>query len=110
MRKQRILTICQGGNVRSVALGYLLKERYGFDAIACGWMWNTHETIGMLCEWADAVIILQDEFKQHVPKKYHAKLSLLDVGPDRWFNSLHPELLGILDDMIQRAFGKKDAA
>ena len=91
----KVLVLCQGGNCRSVAIGYLLKyvSKYKHDAIAAGWEGNTQDTIDMLSEWADRIIIVQPEFISHVQKKYYKKVVVIDVGPDRWFNSLHPQLL-----------------
>ena len=105
--KGKIVCICQGGNSRSVALAYLLKYHYKIDALACGWEKNTPETIAMLCEWADVVCILQKEFIQYVPEKYHSKVDVFDVGPDKWFNGLHPDLLNILQVMMVEKLAKK---
>lgn len=98
----KMLTMCQGGNSRSVGCGYLLKYRYGIDTIACGWEKNSPETIKMLCEWANHIIVMEEAFKQYVPEKFHAKLSVMDVGPDKWCNSLHPDLLETLEPMLKQ--------
>ena len=100
----RVLTMCQGGNSRSVGCGYLLKYKYNMDAIACSWEKNTADTIKMLCEWADAIITMEASFYSYIPEEYRKKLFIVDVGPDRWANSLHPDLIAtiekILDTMI----------
>ncbi len=97
----KVLTICQGGNSRSAGCGYLLKYKYGMDALACGWEGNSVETLRMLCEWAEAVIVMQEQFRQYVPKEFHDKLYVVDVGPDVWCNSLHPEMLRIIDEKLR---------
>jgi predicted protein tyrosine phosphatase len=101
MARTKIVTICQGGNSRSVGCGYLLKYKYGCDTLACGWEGNTPETLRMLCEWADFVIIMQEEFRKYVPEEFHGKLQVVDVGPDIWCNSLHPDLLEVVDAKLQ---------
>ena len=55
----RVLGVCQGGNVRSVALGYILKYGDDVDAIACSWERSTPETIALLGDWADRICVLE---------------------------------------------------
>lgn len=98
----RILTICQGGHVRSVAAKYLLRYKYGHDVIACGWEGNTDETRDMLCQWAEYIVIMQGEFKKYIDPMYHGKLFAYDVGRDRFGNPFHPELQAMIDGMIRK--------
>jgi predicted protein tyrosine phosphatase len=98
----KFVTICQGGNVRSVALAYLLKYKCGHDAIACSWQKNSDETRLMLYQWADFICVLEEKFTQYVPEEFHNKIKVYEVGPDRWGNSLHPELLALLELMIEK--------
>ncbi len=100
--KYKILTMCAGGNVRSVALKYLLKYKYGHEALCCGQDANSAETIDMLCSWADYVIVLTQEYEKFVPEKYKNKLLCYDVGPDRFGYAFHPELGMILMEMIEK--------
>ena len=102
MAASKVLTMCQGGNSRSVGCAYLLKYEYGFDALACGWEKNSSETITMLCKWADWIMVMEPQFKDYVPVQYHGKIAVVDVGPDRWFNSLHPELLDLCNKLLQQ--------
>lgn len=55
----KILTCCFGGNVRSVGCKFVLHMKYGHDVLACGVDHNTPETIEMLCNWADYVIVME---------------------------------------------------
>jgi len=98
--KYKILTMCAGGNVRSVGMKYLLKYKYGHEALACGQDANSTETIDMLCSWADYVIVMTDDYAKFVPEKYKDKLLCYDVGEDRFGYAFHPELLQIIDRMI----------
>lgn len=120
----KILTICRGGQVRSVALKYLLHySNYGqHDVLACGVESNTQETREMLYEWADIIIVMTPEFAKFVPEKYHTKwvltpnstrgykdgaeerrLYCFNVGEDRFMNPFHPELQAMLKHMIEKS-------
>jgi len=105
--RTKVLCMCQGGHVRSVALKFLLY--YGgkkIDALACGWESNTAETRAMLFAWADYIVIMQPQFAEHVPAAFHyrpdgpRKLFCYDVGPDRFGTAFHPELQEMLKGMI----------
>ena len=97
---QKVLCVCQGGNSRSVACSFLLKYRYGCDALAASWETNSVETLTMLYEWADIIIVMQAEFEERVYLAYRDKVVVIDVGPDIWFNGLHPDLLKKCDDLL----------
>lgn len=102
----KVLAMCQGGHVRSGGLKYILTYKYGHEVLACGWQSNSWQTREMLCDWADAIVIMQGEFIQYVPPKY-AKTNIkpiicYDVGPDNYGNPFHPRLQNSLDSMIQK--------
>lgn len=90
----KILCICEHGNVRSVALAYLLKTIYGYDVLNCGLRENSEDTRKMLYEWADKIIALDKDIFIFVDREseHLNKLYLLDVGKDIWFNPRDPEL------------------
>ena len=102
----RILTVCQGGQVRSVALKYLLTYKHGHECLACGWQSNSAETRAALYAWADYIVVLQSEFAAHIPAEFHTradgsrKLFAYDVGEDRYGNPFHKELQSGLESMI----------
>jgi predicted protein tyrosine phosphatase len=100
--KRKALSICQGGNSRSVALAYLLKYWYDVDALACSWEKNTSETMAMLCDWAETIFVMQPEFREFVPEQYRGKIQVIDVGEDRWFNGMDPDLLKLCGELLQR--------
>lgn len=86
--------MCQRGNVRSVALAYLLKDYHGgHDAVAIGWQTAGKELKDFLFTWADKIIVLEPYMCQHVPEAYKAKTEIYDVGPDGYGNPRHPGLL-----------------
>jgi hypothetical protein len=98
----RFLCLCEGGIVRSSALASVLRWEFGQDALAASAEKNAPETIAMLCEWANYVIVMQPRFAGAVPARYAHKVHVLDVGPDVWKNPLHPELLTIVGDAAEK--------
>jgi len=99
-KKYKILTMCAGGNVRSVGLKWLLRYKYGHDALACGQDANPPETRDMLCEWADYVVVMTENYFKEINPKYHYKTLICEVGEDRYGYASHPELFQIADDWI----------
>jgi hypothetical protein len=83
-------------------LAYLLKYRYNVDALAVGHEGNSKDTLRILCEWADLIIIVQPYMKQWIPKRFHSMLSLYNIGEDRW-TVLNVELLNLFDGMIRQS-------
>lgn len=82
--KTKSLCICQGGRVRSVALRFVLTDEHQHDALACGLEKQEPETMEMLYSWADRVWLLDARFVSCIPDRWKHKLTVLDVGPDRW--------------------------
>lgn len=92
----KILTICSAGAVRSVGMAYLLKHMYGHDVVPVGHDLNSQQTIDMLADWADLIIVMQPQYATGLPMRDAHKIIKLDIGPDIWGNSLHPDLLAKL--------------
>ena len=99
-RPQRVLTVCQGGNVRSVMMRYLFNYKYGLDCLACGWEPNTVETKRMLFDWADMVICMQDGIREKLPEDVQTKAVTWDIGDDVW--GLNADLMEVCDSVIQQ--------
>ena len=103
----KVLAICQGGNVRSVCFAYLMKYKYGHEALAASWEKNTPDTLRMLCSWADSVVLMEameatGAGVSNVPEDLPiGKLMLCDVGPDVWGNPLHPALVSKIIHMVE---------
>ena len=95
----KIVTVCRAGQCRSVGAKIALANR-GHDVLAVGWEKNSKETLDMLCEWADKVIVMKDEFVKYIPEKFKDKTILLNVGRDRWNNPFHPELQHLINERI----------
>jgi predicted protein tyrosine phosphatase len=97
----KILCICERGNSRSVVLAYMFKDIYGQDALAIGIRTASEETKTMLYSWADVIILVDKMFENEIPMEYGNKLKIWDVGPDRYFQGFHPELLGQYEEHIK---------
>lgn len=92
MKKTKFLCVCDGGNVRSVALAFELKHTHKQDAIAAGRWCASPDTLEMLCQWADVIVIMQPCMEESISPEYKAKLRCVDVGPDRYGVYIHPDL------------------
>jgi len=107
----KILAMCQGGHVRSVSAKFLLHygqmgTPYGqgplHDVICCGWQSNSDETKIMLYQWADKIIVMDENFKKFIPPIYHPKTIVFHVGDDVFGAAFHPELMGMIWDKYQK--------
>ena len=92
----KILTVCQRGNNRSAALAFILRDERGpNEVINYGPQGGvSDQTIDMLCEWADKIIVTTKEVD--VPEKFRIRRIFIDVGSDRWGVGFNPELLDLL--------------
>lgn len=82
-------------------MAYLLKYKYGQEALACSLEKNTPETLGMLGRWADKVIWMAKDLWEQTGQPRTVKDCLYDVGPDVWCNSFHPDLLAKLERLVK---------
>ena len=97
---KKFLTVCEGGNVRSVSMAFTLKHYFRQDAIAFSHAVNSDEILKILADWADYIIVMQPKFADRFGA-WKPKLRVVDVGPDRWGNPLHDELHKFLAKVAQ---------
>ena len=81
--------------MRSHAIAYILKWELHQEAIAVGRLYMTEETMEMLSQWADRIVIVQPHMIESIPEECHAKVLCTDIGEDRWGYSFNGELLGM---------------
>ena len=97
----KILCVCQGGFIRSVALKYWFAK-WGHDAIAVGLENCTIETLKMLCDWADEIVLAEEYMAEHLPTYRMGKAWSADIGPDKWgafgFKDALEDIKVILED------------
>lgn len=104
--KPKILAVCKHGNNRSVHLGVLLKDYYGYpDTLVAGVEKNSHETLIMLFEWADKIVVLEEWMKERIPGEYWDKTLVFDVGADIWGLTMTEELVEKLKPLIEEHLG-----
>lgn len=85
--------------MRSVALAYVLHDLHKHEALAAGWRRIFPDTLMMLCEWADYIVVMETHFADRIPEEFHHKVRVVDVGPDRFGMSINPELLMFLENV-----------
>jgi predicted protein tyrosine phosphatase len=93
MRRTHYLCLCAGGNVRSVNMARLLKDFWHQEALAAGVATGmSADTLAMLYEWADVIVVMDAELMDHVPDPWRSKRMLCDVGPDNFGVGFPPAL------------------
>lgn len=108
----KFLCVCEMGTVRSGAMAIALKMRQQSDVIQCGWRSGSPETLRMLCNWADAIVVMQREIidllveKVALPEKEYKldtrKILLVDVGVDIYGHPMHGGLLGYVSSVADQ--------
>ena len=100
---QKVVCICRGGQVRSVAARFVLADKFGFrKVLACGWEKNDEETVRMLCEWADVILVVGRPSDWVILNhQFDSKIIGLEVGVDRFGHYGNLELVDMLTGMIQ---------
>lgn len=102
----RVLCLCEGGNVRSVALAAELKA-LGKDAIAAGLRRNSANTIALLIDWADTVVLMSEDLLPrwtpfHASAKAAGKgVMIVEVGPDLYGRANHPDLKAVVKPTVR---------
>ena len=94
----KILTICQKGNSRSVALGYLLKKKR-HDTLAMGMKTSTEQTRNMLYDWAELIILLAKRYEVLIPSQHKDKLIVWDIKD--YFNGHDERLINQLQEQLK---------
>ena len=92
--REKVLTLCQWGLTRSVAIRHILILELGVDSIAAGIEKNSRETLRMLGEWADVVIVAAEDLIDHEKMEEipPGKIIPLNLGNDIWQNPRHDDL------------------
>lgn len=101
----KVAVFCKGGICRSAAMANVLKT-YGHDVLNAGLGYNSPETIQMLTDWADRIVVMQKELADLVPMSGRSKMVIADLGPDVWDNSADPDLVNRCR-VIAEAWAKK---
>ncbi len=100
----KVLCCCAGGKVRSVGTRYILEDTYYMrNVLAAGLEKHSPETLDMLFNWADIIIVSgEKDLTKHVTHK--DKLIHLDIGLDVWGHYGHPKLNEKLKPLVAKLF------
>ena len=95
-----IITICEGGNVRSVGLARILKNRH-HNVVAIGTAHNMagDEPIRILVKWAELVVLMSASLKPAptIMAIEKHKVAICEVGPDRYGHHRHHALVALCE-------------
>ena len=95
-----ILTVCQMGNVRSVGTKARLIHRGHRDVIAIGATNTSPETLDMLYDWAEVVLLAEPGLAEYLPDDTKVEKKFT-IGPDtfRWYGN--QQLKEIVDKQLK---------
>jgi len=80
----KILCVCEGGFIRSVAMKHYFDRQNDTEALSVGIQLSTAPTLQMLCDWADKVVVAEEWMTKYLPVNSRKKQWLVGIGPDRW--------------------------
>lgn len=78
----KILCVCGQGNKRSVFTRFVLNPKH--DAVAIGIDVNSQETINMLAQWADVILLAEPEMSVKFPIDQHKIDKRFTIGEDNF--------------------------
>ncbi len=99
----KILTVCNKGVSRSVGTRVCLYRRGYKNVIAIGCTTTSFETLIMLCDWADKILLAKPYHALNLPvdvktvKKIDKKFT---IGEDLWGDPLSKKLHGIANKQL----------
>ena len=88
---KKILCICAGGASRSVGIRNTLAWAHGHDAINLGFQGNSPETLKMLSDWAEVIVLAREKFRSVIDSDNQSKVRVCELGRDSYFTP-HKEL------------------
>ena len=97
----KVLTVCSQGINRSQVLASILKYKIG-DTIPIGVENTSPETLNMLYEWADFIVVVDARLLSLIPIEYSKKVHDWDVGEDRYPREYNKELLEIFHRYMEK--------
>lgn len=79
---KHILCVCAHGNNRSVTMAHILKYVENFETLTAGLEYHTPETLKMLFEWADVIVVPDRNLLDYIPQVHKEKVKFYDIGED----------------------------
>ena len=107
-QSDKIVCCCGAGQVRSVATRKIFNDDFHFtNVLAAGMESNSMETLRMLFEWADHIIIIGEVgLYNKVPQEYRVKSTHFNIGQDIWINPFHLQLRALLMPLVKELVSK----
>jgi len=102
-KTMKILCVCRSGMCRSVATRHCLNERGYKNVIAIGWNNTLEETLKMLCDWADKILVAKPYHGHMLPSGKEKIDQGFTIGEDTWlnpFNKVLHKIINIQLDLI----------
>lgn len=100
----KILTVCNGGNCRSVTLASMLKQDdKSVECLSIGVRTSSKATFRLLANWADKIVIVADgAVRKKFPEEFIDKLIWLDIGKDKWEQAMNPNLVKLIQKELKK--------
>ena len=92
---------------RSGALSILLKKYFKHDVIQAGYGITQPETFKMLSNWADRIVICDNEAVGAIPSDDQKKIAVFNIGDDVYGNPMQPDLQKKMMKMLAEWVGSK---
>ncbi len=61
------------------------------------------DTREMLFRWAEAIVVVDQQYASEIPEEWRAKVNVWHVGGDRFFRGFDIDLLNLYAEYIYRA-------
>lgn len=101
-KETKILCVCQMGNVRSVGTRRRLNRRGYPNVIAIGAENTGQETLRMLCNWADIILIAEPHQRELLPTGRKKVDMVFTIGPDVYGNPVKQSLQDIIKAQLNK--------
>ena len=97
----KILCVCGKGNCRSVGTRICLNNRGYANVIAIGTTNTSMNTLAMLWNWADLILLAKPTHNVFFPlsDKVYTKFT---IGEDKWSNPYSKELHKIINEQLDK--------
>ena len=105
MKNKKILCVCRGGHVRSVATKYCLNRRGYKEVIAVGGEYVSFDTMCILCDWADIILLAKPNHKKFIPvfTEFIDKVNLsFSIGEDTYGTPVNWKLEELIDRELDK--------
>ncbi len=102
MKDIKILCVCRQGNSRSVGTRYRLNRRGYGNVIAIGAFNTNQETLKMLCDWADKILLAKPHHGENLPSGKEKIDTEFTIGEDNWNNPMNKELHEIVNKELDK--------